>query len=312
MSKPTLPPVMRDAILERLVERMRGREDIFFLSADFGSPVLDRLRQEHSSRFINVGIAEQNLVNVASGLALEGFTVFTYAIAPFYLRAFEQIRINLSLHSHHRKMNVNLIAVGAGASYDVAGPTHHCLEDLAAFRLYPNMQVFSPSDVTLCRAFVDRALEIPMPKYLRLDGKKQPLIYEEGFHPDWDRGFHVRQEGKHTCLVATGVMTHTAHAVASMLGGETGIVDVFMLKPLDLAALGRVLRPYRRVVVLQEAFKSKGGLDHLVLEALQAQGWGGDFRNFGFENRFIFLPASREVILRHAGLDAESIASSLS
>ncbi|MBF0244219.1 MAG: transketolase [Planctomycetes bacterium] len=312
MTQPILPPVMRDAVLQRLIERMRGRDDIFFLSGDFGSPVLDRLRQEFPSRFINVGIAEQSLINVSCGLAMEGFTVFAYAIAPFFLRAFEQIRINLSLHSHHRKLNVNLVAVGAGASYDVAGPTHHCFEDLAAYRLYPHMQVFSPSDATLCRAFVDRALAIPAPKYLRLDGKRQPVIYREDFQPDWDRGFHTLREGVDTCLVSTGCMTHIASTVADALSCGPGVVDVFMMKPLDLDALGRTLCSYRRVVILQEAFTGKGGLDHLVLEALHAQGWSGELRSFGLKDSFIFVPASREVILRLAGLDSASIIGALS
>ena len=92
-----IPATMRDAFLERIYGAMRSDSSIFFLSADFGAPVLDRIRAEFPDRFLNVGIAEQNLINVAAGLSLEGFRVFTYAIAPFYLRAYEQIRINLSM-----------------------------------------------------------------------------------------------------------------------------------------------------------------------------------------------------------------------
>src|SRR5208337_5213045 len=108
--------------------------------ADFGSPKLDKLREDFSDRFINVGIAEQNLVNVSTGLALEGYTVYAYAIAPFLvMRAFEQIRNNMSLLYHTRELNVNLIGVGAGLSYDVSGPTHHSVEDIAIIRTLPNM-----------------------------------------------------------------------------------------------------------------------------------------------------------------------------
>ena len=90
----------RDAVIDKIHEAMATDESIFFVSADFGAPSLDRLREEFSGRFLNVGIAEQNLINIATGLALEGWNVYAYAIAPFLtMRAYEQIRTNLSILS---------------------------------------------------------------------------------------------------------------------------------------------------------------------------------------------------------------------
>ncbi|MBT3307671.1 MAG: transketolase, partial [Alphaproteobacteria bacterium] len=94
MTEPLGKP-MRDALISMVGDLMDTNENIFFLSADMGAPSLDRIRETFTDRFINVGIAEQNMINVAAGLAMEGFTVYTYAIAPFYLRTLEQIRINL-------------------------------------------------------------------------------------------------------------------------------------------------------------------------------------------------------------------------
>ncbi|MHC4753620.1 MAG: transketolase family protein, partial [Planctomycetota bacterium] len=106
---------MRDALIEQIYKRMHSDENIFFVSADMGAPLLDNLRADFNDRFVNVGIAEQNLINVSTGLALEGFTVYAYAIAPFLtMRAYEQIRTNLALNSHHRNINVNMLGVGAG------------------------------------------------------------------------------------------------------------------------------------------------------------------------------------------------------
>ncbi|MBT4668128.1 MAG: transketolase, partial [Candidatus Ruthia sp.] len=111
---------MRDVFLERIWQEMASNPSIFFVSADFGSPVLDKIREDFSDRFVNVGIAEQNLINITAGLAIEGFTVFAYAIAPFItMRCYEQIRVSLALLSEVRPMNVNLIGVGAGYSYVV-------------------------------------------------------------------------------------------------------------------------------------------------------------------------------------------------
>ena len=119
---------MRDAFLRRIYEAMNFDKKIFFISADFGSPVLDDIRKDFPKRFINVGVAEQNLINISAGLSLEGYKVFAYAIAPFItMRCFEQLRVNLALLSEVRDINVTLIGVGAGYSYVVSGPTHQCL-----------------------------------------------------------------------------------------------------------------------------------------------------------------------------------------
>src|SRR5258708_19783665 len=154
---PVKPRAMGDALLEQIHGAMASDPTIFFASADFGSPVLDRIRADHPDRFANVGIAEQNLINVSAGLALEGYKVFAYAIAPFItMRCFEQIRVNLALLSEVRTLNVNLIGVGAGYSYVVSGPTHQCYEDLTLMRALPNMQVLSPSDHVAAAALPSR------------------------------------------------------------------------------------------------------------------------------------------------------------
>ena len=145
---PVKPRAMRDALLERIHFAMASDRDIFLVSADFGSPVLDRIRGDYPTRFVNVGVAEQNLINISAGLALEGYKVFCYAIAPFItMRCFEQIRVSLALLSKIRPMNVNLIGVGAGYSYVVSGPTHQCYEDITLMRALPNFQVMSPADI---------------------------------------------------------------------------------------------------------------------------------------------------------------------
>ena len=150
MSAELKPRAMRDTFLQSLHALMADDPEIFFVSGDFGSPVLDQIRLDYPDRFLNVGIAEQNLINVTAGLALEGFTVFAYAIAPFLtMRCFEQIRVSLGLLSEVRPMNVNLVGVGAGYSYVVSGPTHQCYEDITLMRSLPNMRVISVSDQVL-------------------------------------------------------------------------------------------------------------------------------------------------------------------
>lgn len=302
---------MRDVFIDGLYQRMGRDERIFFLAADFGSPQLDRLRQDFSDRFINVGIAEQNLVNVASGLALEGYAVYGYAIAPFLtMRAYEQIRNNLSLLSKAREVNVNLIGVGAGLSYDVSGPTHHCLEDLSIMRALPNLTVFSPSDWKLTEAFLDHSLNVKKPKYLRFDGKPLPAIYEQVPDSLLKTGFCELKPGKEVCLVSTGYMTHGALAAAQELktqGIEAGVVDVFMLKPLDEEALSQTLKKYDRLLTLEEAFIGKGGLDGLIASLLNRRGLKPRVKSMGFEDEYVFEMGGRAYLHKKLGLEKEHI-----
>jgi transketolase len=261
------PLAMRDALLERIWSEMSRNETIFFASADFGSPVLDKIRADFPSRFVNVGIAEQNLINISAGLSLEGYTVFAYAIAPFItMRCYEQIRVNLALLAEARHINVNLIGVGAGYSYVVSGPTHQCYEDITLMRTLPNMQVFSPADHISTAALFERCVNESGPKYLRLDAQVLPVLYENGA-PDVQHGFHVHRRGGRVTLIATGYMLHTAFAVAEQLraaGEEVGIIDLFDLSRFDAAALASSLSDCHGIVTMEEGFSGRGGMDALL------------------------------------------------
>ncbi len=302
---------MRDVFIEQVCNRMSEDSSLFFLAADFGSPKLDKLREDFSDRFINVGIAEQNLVNVSTGLALEGYTVYAYAIAPFLImRAYEQIRNNLSLLSHTHEVNVNLVGVGAGLSYDVSGPTHHSVEDISIMRTLPNMSIFSPSDWVLAGKFVDYSIEHKSPKYLRFDGKPLPNIYGNKENVNIQSGFFELAKGGEVCLVSTGYMTHTALTAVEKLAGDgiaAGLVDVFMIKPVNEDLLFEALNKYKYVVTLEEAFINKGGLDSLVAGILSGRESGIKLRRMGFGDAYVFDIGSRDSLHKLNGLDEKSI-----
>ena len=151
---------MRQAVFEALYEVARKNEDVILLVSDTGAIVLDQFRAEMPERIINVGIAEQNMIGVAAGLAMEGKKVYAYAIIPFVtMRCYEQIRVDLCCES----LPVKLLGVGPGYDYSTLGPTHHGLEDMALMRALPGMQVFSPCDETQARVFMDLVLEQPGP-----------------------------------------------------------------------------------------------------------------------------------------------------
>lgn len=307
MNEQPIKKTMRDVLIEAIHKRMADNDRIFFLSADFGAPALDKIREDFPGRFINVGIAEQNLINIAAGLALEGNIVYAYAIAPFLtMRAYEQIRLNLSITAQTKPLNVNLIGVGGGVSYDVAGPTHHCLEDISIMRILPNMTVFSPSDWKLVEDFFDYSFDRKTPKYFRLDGKPVPLIYVNVNDLDFEKGFYELVKGDKTCLISTGYLTHQALKVAKEIPG-VGLIDVFVLKPLNEKQLFETLRKYTNIITIEEGFINNGGLDSLISKILHDNQSSIKLRRLGINDKHVFDLGNRDYLHKLNNLDEESI-----
>ena len=305
------PIAQRDALLRRIHENMKTDENIFFVSADFGSPVLDDIRADFPDRFLNVGIAEQNLINVSAGLALEGFTVFAYAIAPFItMRCFEQLRVNLALLSEVRDMNVNLIGVGAGYSYVVSGPTHQCYEDLSLVRSLPNFRIFSPSDHLTAANLFDICVGLSGPKYLRLDAQVLPPLREDCTPALARTGFDVLRRGSEIVIAATGFMTHTALRVAETLtahGIDAKVVDIVILTDFDPGAFLGEIEGIRHLFSLEEGFEGRGGLDALMRHLLASRGSGLPFTGIGVSPGYKFELGSRAELHEMVGIGANAI-----
>jgi transketolase len=295
---------MRDALFTRLHNLMAGDERIFIVSDDFGAPTLDKIRADYPGRFVNVGIAEQNAANIVAGLAMEGFAPFGYGIAGFMtMRCYEQLRTNLAMAAQIRPLNANIVGVGAGISYDLSGPSHHCLEDLTLMRLLPNFEVFSPADGVTTTAIADYAVRSQHPKYIRLDSKPLPAIYDAP--PRIADGFHEFKRGRNVCLVTTGYMTHVALRAAAE--SDLGVVDVFSFPPLDEARLLHTLKPYRHVITIEEGFIRKGGFDALILGLVARAGLATRVHELGFDGRYLYEVGQRAQLHALCGMDEAGI-----
>jgi transketolase len=305
---------MRDAFLECIYQEMKNDDTIFFVSADFGSPVLDKIRNDFPDRFKNVGIAEQNLINISAGLALEGFKVFAYAIAPFItMRCFEQIRVSLALLSEVRPMNVNLIGVGAGYSYVVSGPTHQCYEDITLIRALPNFQLLSPSDHITASSLFEGCVSTNGPKYLRFDAQVLPVIYD-AFQPKIADGFHVHNQGEKFCIIATGFMVHSALKVLDEIskdGIQIGLIDLFNLTHFNDTKLESILSDYSGVISLEEGFRGRGGLDSMLFEFTSRRSLDIKILNIGVEPGYSFELGTRSELHEKVGIGVNSILSQI-
>ncbi|MGE5294008.1 MAG: hypothetical protein ACM3VT_04215, partial [Solirubrobacterales bacterium] len=142
----------RDAFFERLYELARKDKDIVIVAADMSAPALDQFRTDLPGQFVNVGIAEQNAIQIASGLAMTGKKAFAYAISPFItLRCLEQIRVSNGIMG----IPITIVGMGTGFSYCSDGPTHHLIEDLAIMRAIPNIRIMNVTDNVMARSLAD-------------------------------------------------------------------------------------------------------------------------------------------------------------
>jgi len=299
---------MRDAFFTRLFEIAQKDRNVLIVSADMGAPSLDRFRKELGDQFINVGIAEHNMVTVAAGLALSGKKVFTYAIMPFVTsRCYEMIKVDFSLMN----LPVTTVGVGAGFSYDDSGPTHHCTEDLSIMRVLPNMTILNASDSSMAAEFARMACELQGPSYVRLDRKILPDLYEE--NRDFSDGLSPLKSGKDLCLIATGNMVHRALEVAQRLKHhslEAGVIDLYRLKPIDADLLLQTLQGVKRVVTVEEHLLA-GGLGSAVAEIFVDRGVMIPLRRIGIQDQYYYVYGGRDNIQRICGLDSDQIMESI-
>ncbi|MDP2729887.1 MAG: transketolase C-terminal domain-containing protein [Dehalococcoidales bacterium] len=295
---------MRDAFFDRLYEIAKKDKDVLLVSADMAAPSLDQFRAELSSQFIDVGIAEQSLVTIGSGLALGGKKVFIYAIMPFVtLRCYEQLKIELSL----MKIPVTAVGVGSGLSYDDSGPTHHSTEDIAIMRALPNMVVLNASDSVMAAKFAEMSCESPEPGYVRLDREVLPAIYKEG--SDFADGLACLKEGKDVCIIATGNMVHSAFEVATKLEKHSisaGIVDLYRIKPVNQKLLLEMIKGVPKLVTLEENLIN-GGLGSIVAEVLADNGVMLPLKRFAIPDKYYYAYGGRKNIQTLCGLDVPSI-----
>jgi len=300
----------RDSLLERIWLEMKIDSKIFFLTGDFGSPVIDKIKADFPDRFINVGIAEQNLINISAGLALEGFKVFAYAIAPFItMRCFEQIRVSLSLLSEVRKINVTLIGVGAGYSYVVSGPTHQCYEDISIMRSIPNIDIFSPSDHITSKKIFDKCHQNGV-RYIRLDAQILPLLdYQDDF---LEKGFNVIKFSVNPKIlfVSTGYMTHTALKVSKTIekkGISSTIVDLVNLTNFSNEEFLKLINRAEFIVTCEEGFINRAGLDSIIVSFIREFDIPCKILSFGLPPFYTFELGTREELHTKAGIAYKQI-----
>ena len=256
----------RDVFFNSLFSIAKTNKNIVIMTADCGAPSLDQWRAELPDQFYNCGIAEQNMILLAAGLALEGKRPYCYAIAPFaILRCLEQIRVNMAI----MRLPIVVVGVGAGLSYEDSGPTHHALEDLAIMRALPGIVIWNVTDSVMAAKVARIVYQENLPAYVRLDRQEREAIYndKDRFEAGITR-LTWGAYGSKVDIIATGNMVFEAKELA--LKYQIGCLDVYRF-PIDGPQLSRLISRCAKIVTLEEHFLP-GGLESAVVEALSDAG----------------------------------------
>lgn len=252
---------------ETLVELVGEGLDIMAVEADLsGSTTTNKLGKAHPDRLVNVGIAEQNMIDVAAGLALAGKTVFTGSFAAFGTgRCYDQIRNTVC----YGELDVKVAPTHAGVTVGPDGGSHQMLEDVSLMRGLPGMRVLVPADYTAAKQAIRIAAQTPGPFYVRLGRAKVPQVYEEGFELELGRAYVLR-EGDDVTLVANGVEVAEALQAAEQLASQgisAEVIDAFSVKPFDKETLLASVRKTGCVVSCEE-HSTVGGLGSAVADII--------------------------------------------
>lgn len=261
---------MRNTFISTLCDLAEQDERIWLLCGDLGYSVLEKFADRFPDRYVNVGVAEQNMVGVAAGLAHSGKIVFIYSIANFpVMRCLEQVRNDVCYHN----LNVKVVAVGCGLPYGTHGYTHHGVEDIAVMRALPNMTVVAPGDPAETRWATRELAAHDGPCYLRLGKGGEPQVHERPVEARLGQALMLREGDGGSdgiALIATGNILAETLKAADMLeehGVRPHVVSMPTVSPLDVAAVAAFGQRMRTIVTVEE-HSITGGLGSAVAEVL--------------------------------------------
>ncbi|QHS52977.1 transketolase family protein [Edaphobacter sp. 12200R-103] len=260
---------MRTAFIEQLCTLAEQDDRIWLVCGDLGYSVLEAFSDRFPDRYLNAGVAEQNMTGIAAGLALAGKTVFTYSIANFpVMRCLEQIRNDVCYHN----LNVKIVSVGGGLAYGSHGYTHHGVEDLAVMSVMPNMTVVAPGDPVEARAATTELAKAHGPAYLRLGKAGEPVLHPQKIHFEIGRTIQI-QDGNQLTLISTGGMLGTAIEACRTLvsdGYSVRLLSMPTLVPLDRKAIHHAVHETRAILTIEE--HGIGGLGTRTAEVIAEMG----------------------------------------
>lgn len=299
---------MRKAFINALSNLAAKNKNIYLLTGDLGFSVFEDFMKDYPGQYLNCGVAEQNMVGMAAGLAMSGKKVFVYSIIPFVtMRPFEQIRNDVCAQN----LDVKIVGVGGGYSYGQLGATHHSLEDVAIMKALPNMKVLVPSDPIETELAVKAITEDSGPAYLRLGKSKEEKLHDSPFDMKISKS-NVLKEGKNLTIMGIGPVLLNALRAADILAQENidcKVVSMMSVKPIDKEEIIKDVK--MGPIITLEEHNIIGGLGDSVGSVVAESGLRCRFKKIGVEDRFMKIVGDQEFLRAENGLSPEKIAETI-
>ena len=297
---------MRTAFIKQLTKEAEENDKIFLIVGDLGFSVVEDFANKFPNRFLNAGIAEQNMIGVAAGLAKEGYNVYVYSIGNFpTLRCMEQIRYDVAYHN----LNVKIVSVGAGYAYGSLGASHHATEDLGMMRTIPNMVVCSPSDPKEAQAITVISASYNSPMYLRLGKAGEKEIYTEKLQnlTIGDVLTFREEEQQNKGIILSGSIADYAIIFLKEKEINWNIYTLPFIKPINVAHIKKIVTINNELIILEEHQKSCG-IGSAILEIVNDLYVSGEIISFpkikriAIDDRFYSISGSQDFLRKEAGL----------
>ena len=296
--------LQRDIFIKEITKSLEKDKNIFFLSADFGAAALDELREKYPKNFLHCGISEQAMIDVATGLALEGKKVFVYAMSPFLsLRSIEQTKCGPGLMN----LPICLISVGVGLGYADYGPTHYSTEDFACFNAIIGTTVYTQSDNITTKLIANEILNKPKFSYIRLDRDSLPLLDPETNNSDIQKGFKLfgNVDENKIVIISHGKMLHKCLEIYRSEANKFSCVDIIRSKPFP-NELAKFINKCKGIIVVDEQSPS-GNLSSCIFEGLSNQNYFPKIISKSLPEKYVFENGGRDYLLDINGLSIKDI-----
>lgn len=295
----------RHSFTGTLLDKARTDKRIIVVTSDArGSVTLDNFCKELPEQFVEVGIAEQNAIGIAAGMASTGMKPFVCGPACFYTaRSLEQVKVDVA----YSQNNVKIVGVSGGVAYGALGATHHSLHDLAVLRTFPGMTVLLPCDVRQTRALTELLVDYPYPAYMRMGRSAVPDVYEDDARTFTIGGSEELLSGDALTIIGAGETVYHCFEAGKRLhaeGVDVRVIDLYSIKPVDREAVVRAARQTKGIITVEE-HSIYGGIGALIAE-ITAQTAPVPLRILGIPDENAVHGNALE-IFHHYGLDAEGI-----
>lgn len=300
---------MRKTFFDNILKHALNDNDSYLLTGDLGFRLFDDFRSNCPGRFIDIGVAESNMIGIAAGLSLSGKKVYCYSIIPFLImRAFEQIRVDID----YQNLDVKLIGAGGGFTYGLEGFTHFGFEDLSLMRSLQNMTVVVPADPVETELLAELSYDYPHPMYVRLGKSGEPVIHKSTPNFEIGRGM-VLSEGNDIVIFAIGSMVHEAIKAVDIIKNHSisaALINIHTLKPLDKDLIKEYSQSHKAVFTIEE-HSIVGGLGSAVSEVLSESSNCGVLKRIGMPEKLGNHVGNAEYLKRKYGLTSDTIAATI-